>query len=52
MLMGLKYYVRKIFFMEMEKLVVKRHRESKWDSFDEFVNIIRDYVDNEYYGGS
>ncbi len=29
----------------------KKTSESKWDSFDEFVNIVKEYVDNEYYGG-
>ncbi len=29
----------------------KYNRESKWDSFDKFVEIISEYVENDYYGG-
>ncbi len=25
--------------------------KSKWDSFNDFVNILREYVENDYYGG-
>ncbi len=32
-------------------MVRKYNRESKWDSFDKFVEIIREYVENDYYGG-
>ncbi len=32
-------------------MVRKNNRESKWDSFDKFVEIIREYVENDYYGG-
>jgi hypothetical protein len=32
-------------------MVRKKDRESKWDSFDKFVNILREYIENEYYGG-
>ena len=29
----------------------KYNKESKWDSFDKFVEVIREYVENDYYGG-
>ena len=29
----------------------KNDGKSKWDSFDRFVNILREYVENEYFGG-
>ncbi len=32
-------------------MVRKEDRKSKWDSFDKFVNILREYVENEYFGG-
>ncbi len=32
-------------------MVIKKDRKSKWDSFDKFVNILREYVENEYFGG-
>ena len=32
-------------------MVRKFNRESKWDSFVKFVEIIREYVENDYYGG-
>ncbi len=32
-------------------MVRKKDRKSKWDSFDKFVNILREYVENEYFGG-
>jgi hypothetical protein len=32
-------------------MVRKYNRESKWDSFDKFIEIIREYVENDYYGG-
>ncbi len=32
-------------------MIRKFNRESKWDSFDKFVEIIREYVENDYYGG-
>lgn len=32
-------------------MVRKNDRKSKWDSFDKFVNILREYVENEYFGG-
>ncbi len=32
-------------------MVRKKDRESKWDSFNKFVGILREYVENEYYGG-
>jgi hypothetical protein len=32
-------------------MVRKYNRESKWDSFDKFVEVIREYVENDYYGG-
>ncbi len=32
-------------------MVRKKDRESKWDSFNKFVEILREYVENEYYGG-
>ncbi len=34
-----------------KKISSKKERESKRDRFDEFVNIIKEYVDNEYYDG-
>jgi hypothetical protein len=32
-------------------MIKKYNRESKWESFDKFVEIIREYVENDYYGG-
>ncbi len=32
-------------------MVRKKDRESKWDSFNKFVEILREYVENEYYVG-
>ncbi len=32
-------------------MVRKKDIESKWDRFDKFVKILREYVENEYYGG-
>ncbi len=32
-------------------MVRKYNIESKWDSFDKFVEVIREYVENDYYGG-
>ncbi len=32
-------------------MVRKYNREAKWDSFDKFVEVIREYVENDYYGG-
>ncbi len=32
-------------------MVRKYNTESKWDSFDKFVEIIREYVEKDYYGG-
>ncbi|MEE9260421.1 MAG: hypothetical protein V3U40_04855 [Candidatus Scalindua sediminis] len=32
-------------------MIKKHNRESKWESFDKFVEIIREYVENDYYGG-
>ncbi len=32
-------------------MIRKFNRESKWDSFNKFVEIIREYVENDYYGG-
>ena len=32
-------------------MVRKYNKESKWDSFDKFVEVIREYVENDYYGG-
>ncbi len=32
-------------------MINKKERESKWDSFNEFVSILREYVENDYYGG-
>jgi hypothetical protein len=29
----------------------KYNRESKWDNFNKFVEIIREYVEKDYYGG-
>ncbi len=37
--------------LEQRKMVRKKDRESKWDSFNKFVGILREYVENEYYGG-
>ncbi len=31
-------------------MVRKYNSESKWDSFDKFVEVIREYVENDYYG--
>jgi hypothetical protein len=33
------------------KINKKEDRKSKWDDFDKFVSIVREYVENEYYGG-
>ncbi len=30
---------------------MKDNSKSKWNSFDKFVNILREYIENEYYGG-
>ncbi len=32
-------------------MISKKDKESKWDNFNKFVNILREYVENEYYGG-
>ena len=32
-------------------MVRKKDRESKWGSFNKFVEILREYVENDYYGG-
>ncbi len=32
-------------------MVRKYNKESKWDSFNKFVEVIREYVENDYYGG-
>ena len=40
-----------VHFYGDRKISNKKTSESKWDNFDEFVNIIKEYVDNEYYGG-
>ncbi len=29
----------------------KYNIESKWDNFNKFVEIIREYVEKDYYGG-
>jgi len=28
-----------------------KNKKTKWESFDEFVSILREYVENEYFGG-
>ncbi len=33
------------------QIINKKCTKSKWDSFNEFVNILREYVENDYYGG-
>ncbi len=37
--------------MEKIQIINKKDKRSKWDSFDKFVNILREYVENDYYGG-
>ena len=37
--------------MEIRQIINKNNSKSKWDSFDKFVNIVRGYVENDYYGG-
>ena len=37
--------------MEIRQIINKKGSKSKWDSFDKFVNILREYVENDYYGG-
>ena len=37
--------------MEIRQIINKKDSKSKWDSFDKFVNILRKYVENDYYGG-
>ncbi len=34
-----------------QKINKKEEKKSKWDNFEEFVNILREYVENDYYGG-
>jgi hypothetical protein len=29
----------------------KNSQNSKWDNFNKFVSILKDYVENDYYGG-
>ena len=45
-----KYSRKKIYYGDRQ-IISKKIEKSKWDSFDEFVNILKEYVDNEYYGG-
>ena len=45
-----RQYLRKISW-ESRQIISKKVRKSKWDSFNEFVNILREYVENDYYGG-
>jgi hypothetical protein len=33
------------------KINKKEDKESKWESFDKFVSILREYVEKEHYGG-
>ena len=37
--------------MEIRQIINKKDSKSKWDSFDKFVNVLRNYVENDYYGG-
>ena len=37
--------------LEVRKINKKEDRKSKWDSLDKFVSILRECVENEYYGG-
>ncbi len=32
-------------------MINNRDRESKWDSFNKFVKIVREFIENDYYGG-
>ncbi len=36
---------------ENRQIINKKDKKSKWDSFNDFVNILREYVENDYYGG-
>ena len=37
--------------LEARKINNKDDRISKWDSFDKFVSILREYIEKDYYGG-
>ena len=43
-------YKRKT-LLEVRKINKKEDRKSKCDSLDKFVSILRECVENEYYGG-
>lgn len=45
-----KIFEEKLYYGD-EQIISKKDKESKWDSFDEFVSILKEYVDNEYFGG-
>jgi len=37
--------------LENRQIINKKGTKSKWDSFNEFVIILKEYVENDYYGG-
>ncbi len=43
-------YMRKI-KLEDREINKTQDRKSKWESFEQFVSILREYVENDYYGG-
>ncbi len=46
-----RQYLREICWENRQIIANKKDINSKWDSFNEFVNILREYVENDYYGG-
>ena len=46
-----RQYLREISWENRQIIINKKDKKSKWDSFNEFVNILREYVENDYYGG-
>ncbi len=37
--------------LEARKINKREGRISKWESFDKFISILREYIENDYYGG-
>ncbi len=54
-LLNIKNVIRRQYLREISwgnrQIINKKEIKSKWDSFNKFVNILREYVENDYYGG-